>query len=236
MENKIIFEESGLKTFALIVLSCYPVHHELNPDAIVYLRGVINGQRKLDCELLLEKLPALKELLLGFAKKGGHEKITGEVAAEFFAGNEHYLKILNEFEEKKLHIVPGSVYSLRTMYAHLVTPVEIVGQDEDGFIGKYVNGQFDFLVKGLTASKNDVATIMNALKNSMPLMVFAHFATVVDVNPPRDFVVQIFEMLNHARYFVSACEYLQAHEGVDYNKFPLNCRVKTQAALKNITL
>lgn len=231
-----MFDESGLKTIALIVVSCYPVHHELNPDAIVYLRGVINGQQKLNCKILLEKLPTLKESLLGFAKKGGHEKITGEVAAEFFAGSDHYQKILNEFEEKKLHIASGGVFSLRTMFAHLVAPVEIVGQDEDGFVGKYVNGQFDFLVRGLVASENDITIIANSLRDKMPIMVFVHFATVVDVDPPRDFVVQIFEMLGHAEFFVSACKYLQAHDGADYNKFPLNCRIKTQTALKNIVL
>ncbi|HAV11026.1 MAG TPA: hypothetical protein DCX32_00545, partial [Candidatus Moranbacteria bacterium] len=208
MENRIKFTEDGLKTFALVVLSCYPVHHELNVQAMMYLRSVVSGQEKLNAELLLQKLPDLKKSLVEFAKRGRHEEVSSEAVAEFFAGSSHYEKIMQEFEEKKLHILPGSVYSLRTIFAHLVLPVSIVGREEDGFIGKYVNGQHEILVRGLVATRRDARLLDGLLAKNSKIIVFTHFATIIEINPSHRLVSQVAEMLRQAEFFVSACGYL----------------------------
>lgn len=236
MQKKIKFDEGGLKTFGLVVLSCYPVHQELNANAMAYLKSVVDGEEFLDCKLLLKKLPALEESLFGFAKQGGYERLSAELVAEFFSSKDHYEKILQEFEDKKLHIVPKSIFSLKTMFAHLVTPLEIVDKDQFGFVGKYVNGQFEFVVRGLVATRNDERRIDEMREKRLQIIVLAHFAAIVAVDPPREFVEQIFELLRRSSFFVSSCKYLQLHDGVDYNVFPRNCCSKTEKVLKNISI
>jgi len=215
MENRIKFTEDGLKTFALVVLSCYPVHHELNVQAMMYLRSVVSGQEKLNAELLLQKLPDLKKSLVEFAKRGRHEEVSSEAVAEFFAGSSHYEKIMQEFEEKKLHILPGSVYSLRTIFAHLVLPVSIVGR---------------------VATRRDARLLDGLLAKNSKIIVFTHFATIIEINPSHRLVSQVAEMLRQAEFFVSACGYLQKSGWADYNVFPRNCREKTEKILENISL
>lgn len=232
MRNQTNFTRSGYLAFTKVVLSCYPIHYELNIRAMEYLKKVVDGEIALDCEVLLEKIPVLKNSILEFAKKNGYPEISDDVVVKFFAGSVHYEKILLDFEEYKLHIAPGSVYSLRTMFAHLAVPVELVASKEDGFVGKYFKGQFDFLVKGLVATNDDKLF----LDRNLPRMVLIHFATIVDVNPSAELLGEIIKLQESAEMFFRACKFLQLHHGVDYNSFPADCRKKTEKALKNISL
>ena len=236
MKKNIRFTESGLRSLALVVLSCYPVHHELNVQAMTYLKEVIAGKREFDCGLLLKKIPALESSLIEFAKQGCHEKITASAVSEFFAGKVHYEKILLDFEQHKLHIRPNSVYSLRTIFAHLVLPVEIVGHESDGFIGKYSKGQHEFAVRGLVASNDDALKLDDFLLKKANPVVLIHFAAIIEVKPLREIVAQIMELNQQSELFILACKYLQKNGGVDYNVFPRDCRRETEKILKNIVL
>lgn len=236
MENKIPFEDEGLRALALIILSCYPVHQELNINAMMYIKDVLKGKRELDGRTLLDKLPALENSISKLARKLGYKKISRQNVAEFFTGNDHYEKILSEFEENKLHIVPNSIFSLRTIFAHLIMPIRIVGKDTDGFVGKYQNGKFEFEIKGLIASKVDKEIIQKMLAEEKEIMVLSHFATVIVANPDRKLVTEINEMHNHLELLRKACTYLQSHGGVNYNVFPVKCTEKTKAVFDEIDL
>lgn len=236
MEKQILFEDGGLRALTLIILSCYPIHQELNIDAMMHVKDALNGRCNLDGRLLLSKLPALENSISQLGKKLGYGEISQQAVAEFFAGKDHYEKILSDFEQNKLHIIPNSIYSLRTIFAHLAMPIRIIGQERDGFVGRYENGKFNFLIKGLVASEKDGKGIRESLSLGSEVVVLSHFATVIVVEPERGLVAEINEMHRHLKVLQIACEYLQSHGGVDYNVFPVKCGRNTKEVFEKIMI
>ncbi|EKE11970.1 MAG: hypothetical protein ACD_14C00054G0005 [uncultured bacterium] len=234
MKN-IKFTNDGYDALARVVLSCYPVHQELNIQAMQYLKKAVTRIIEFDCETLMEKLPALKVSILEFAKEKKYREISKDVIVEFFAGGMHYEKILLDFEEYKLHIAPGSLFSLMTMFAHLAVPVELMGYEVDGYVGRYKKGQFDFPVQGLVATNKDKMSLKD-ISFENPKTVLVHFAMIIDINPSTEKLAQIRAMQESAEMFFRGCVLLQSRGGANYNRFPSDCRKKTEKALENISL
>ena len=233
MKRKMKFNRNGLKAFSAVVLSCYPVHGELNADVRGHVERVIAGKEELDGNVMAEKLPSLVENIRQFAKKQTSDEITEADVFNFFSDGIHYQKVLRDLDE--VSIIHQSIFSLRTIFAHLTIPVRIIEKSGDDLIGVFDLLGFSFLVKGLTAADSAWKIIQPKMQENSSY-VLVHYAMVVDANPSGKLISDFERNAADMKIFLLACKYLQKHGGADYNKFPSKCHAKTQAILKKIDL
>ena len=178
-----------------LIVSC----HELNLDekSKAIACKAMGNESVCEIDFLQADKMGLYDNLLATAKDLSKSTIDREVVIKCFGSRRHEQSALNEVVEVgqklpvQLHIF---------LLVHLLIPLKIIGQTEDGLIGEYCNDGKSVKIENILLFKDDLG------KDLTGKTVLFHYAPVIQAETDPEIIAYLLEEQKKCAHFMEALE------------------------------